>query len=287
MMKDKVILITGATNGIGKAAALDLAKQGATVVIVGRNVEKTMATAAEIQRQSGQQKVDYLIADLSSLADVRRLAAEFKKKYSRLDVLINNAGATFTTREETVDGYEKTFAVNHLAYFLLTTLLLDVLKASAPARIVSVSSSAHFMKGLDFDDLQNKNFGMMGFGAYSASKLENVMFTYELARRLEGTGVTANVLHPGFVKSGFGSNNGGLFSMFIKLIQSVGAITPEQGADTIVYLASSPDVEGVSGKYWIKRKDTPSAKFSYDVAANKRLWEISEQLTSAGQKVSV
>ena len=281
-MNNKIILITGATNGIGKVAATELAKQGATVVIVGRSAEKTMATVKDIQQATGhQQQVDYLLADLSSMAQVRRLAEEFKKKYDRLDVLINNAGATFTSREETVDGYEKTFATNHLSYFLLTTLLLDMLKASAPARIVSVASNAHMFGKINFDDLQNRSYGFQGFGAYGNSKLANIMFTYELERRLKGTAVTANVLHPGFVATGFGQNNTGLFGSGIKLIQSAFALTPQQGADTIVYLASSPAVEGVTGKYWEKRKAISSSKASYDETTAKRLWEVSEQLVNA------
>lgn len=281
-MKNKIILITGATNGIGKVAATELAKQGATVVIVGRSVEKAMATVKDIQQATGhQQQVDYLLADLSSMAQVRRLAEEFKKKYDRLDVLINNAGGTFTTRQETVDGYERTFATNHLSYFLLTTLLLDMLKASAPARIVSVASNAHMFGKINFDDLQNRSYGFQGFGAYGNSKLANIMFTYELERRLKGTAVTANVLHPGFVATGFGQNNTGLFGSGIKLIQSAFALTPQQGADTIVYLASSPAVEGVTGKYWEKRKAISSSKASYDETTAKRLWEVSEQLVNA------
>jgi retinol dehydrogenase 12 len=282
-MKDKVVLITGATNGIGKVAATELAKQGATVVIVGRSAEKTLATVKEIQEATGhQQQVDYLLADLSSMADVRRLAAEFKKKYSRLDVLINNAGATFTTRQETVDGYEKTFATNHLSYFLLTTELLDLLKASAPSRIVSVSSDAHKVGKFDFEDLQFRNsYGAMGFASYGTSKLGNILFTYELARRLEGTGVTANVLHPGVVATGFGHNNTGFFRFALKLIQRFTGLTPEQGADTIIYLASSPEVEGITGKYWEKRKQISSSTASYNVETAKRLWEVSERLVNA------
>lgn len=282
-MKNKVVLITGATNGIGKVAATALAKQGATVVIVGRSVEKTQATVKEIQDATGhQQQVDYLLADLSSMAAIRRLAADFKQKYSRLDVLINNAGATFTSREETVDGYEKTFATNHLSYFLLTTLLIDVLKASASARIVSVASDAHKVGSIDFDDLQSrKSYGALGFKPYGNSKLANILFTYELARRLEGTNVTANVLHPGFVNTSFGANNTGLFRGALKLFQRLAGLTPEQGAETIIYLASSPEVEGITGKYWEKRKALSSSTASYNVETAKRLWEVSEELTNA------
>lgn len=282
MMKNKVILITGATSGIGKVAATELAKQGATVVIVGRSAEKAQATVKDIQQATGhQQQVDYLLADLSSMAEVRRLAEEFKKKYDRLDVLINNAGATFTTRQETVDGYEKTFATNHLSYFLLTNLLLDRLKASAPSRVVSVSSNAHSTGRINFDDLQNRSYDPVGFRAYGNSKLANVLFSYELARRVEGTGVTANVLHPGLVATSFGHNNGGLFRGMLQLLQRSAGLTPEQGADTIIYLASSPEVEGITGKYWVKRKAIASSKASYDTETAKRLWDVSEQLVNA------
>jgi NAD(P)-dependent dehydrogenase (short-subunit alcohol dehydrogenase family) len=177
-----------------------------------------------------------------------------------------------------------TFAFNHLAYFLLTNLLLDVLKASAPSRIINVASDAHTGGRINFDDLQAKNgYGMAGMSAYSNSKLENIMFTYELARRLEGMGVTANVLHPGFVRTGFNKNNGGLMAFAMRIISPL-AITPEQGADTIIYLASSPDVAGVSGKYWDKRKPVKSIDASYDVSAQGRLWAISEELTGLTSK---
>lgn len=288
-MNGKVVLITGATNGIGKVTAIELARQGATVVIVGRSADKTLATVKEIQQATGhQQQVDYLLADLSSMAQVRRLAADFKKKYSRLDVLVNNAGATFTTRQETVDGYEMTFATNHLAYFLLTTQLLDLLKASAPSRIVNVSSDAHTIGKIDFDDLHaNKSFGMMGFAAYGNSKLANILFTYELARRLEGTGVTVNVLHPGFVATGFGRNNVGFFRGALQLFQRIGGLSPEKGAETIIYLASSPEVEGITGKYWYKRKPLASSTASYNVETARRLWEISEELVNAVPEAQV
>jgi NAD(P)-dependent dehydrogenase (short-subunit alcohol dehydrogenase family) len=274
----KVILITGATNGIGKAAALALARQGANGVIVGRSPEKTQATVKEIQEQSGNSRVEGLVADLSSLAEVRRLAQAFQAQYPRLDVLINNAGGYFTRREVTVDGYERTFAFNHLAYFLLTNLLLPVLKASAPSRIVNVSSRAHVSGPLNFDDLQNQNYSMGGNHAYGQSKLANVMFTYELARRLEGTGVTVNALHPGVVATGFGENNTGMTRAAMKLLHRF-SLSPEAGADTVVYLASAPEVAGVTGKYWDKRQAVPSSRESYDEAAQKRLWEISAQLT--------
>ncbi|MEO8609428.1 MAG: SDR family oxidoreductase [Chloroflexota bacterium] len=283
-MDGKVVLITGATNGIGKAAALALAKKGASVTIVGRNPAKTAETVAEIKAQSGNTNIDSIIADLSSMAEVRKVAEAFKAKHARLDVLINNAGGVFAERIETVDGYEMTFAFNHLAYFLLTNLLLDTIKASAPARIVSVSSGAHRNGKINFDDLNSKNGNTMG--TYGNSKLANIMFTYELARRLEGTGVTANVLHPGVVRTGFGKDVGGVMGFGIRLIAPF-LLTPEQGADTIIYLASSPEVEGITGKYWDKRKAVKSIDASYDVSAQQRLWTVSEELTGLKEKAGV
>lgn len=282
----KVALITGATNGIGKVTALELAKLGATIVIVGRNREKTQATADEIRSHGGSHNVDGLIADLSVMSEVRRLADEFKARYDRLHILVNNAGAVFAQRRETDDGLEMTFALNHLSYFLLTTLLLDALKASAPARIINVSSGAHTgVKGMNFDDLQSMSaYGMSGFNAYSQSKLANILFTYELARRLQGTGVTANVLHPGFVATGFGRNSAGLMNRLMGVLHRF-ALTPEEGAHTTVHLASSAEVEGVTGQYFIKSKPARSSKASYDEAAQRRLWEISEQLTGIAASV--
>jgi len=278
-MQGKVVLITGATNGIGKAAALELAKMGATMVIVGRNAAKTEGVVTEIRQQSRNSSIESIVADLSSMAEVRRVADEFKERHDRLHVLINNAGAMFTRRYETVDGCEMTFALNHLAYFLLTNLLLDTLKASAPSRIVNVSSDAHKGMKLNFDDLQNRRaYRMFGNQAYGQSKLANILFTYELARRLQGTGVTANVLHPGFVATGFGHNNGGIVSLMLSVMHRVIALTPEQGAETIIYLASSPEVEGVSGKYYDKGRAISSSPQSYDEAAARRLWQVSEQM---------
>ena len=281
----KTILITGATNGIGKVAALELAKIGPTVVLVGRNPAKVAETVREIKEQSSNPLVDGLVADLSSMAEVRWLAAEFRQKYPQLHVLVNNAGGVFASRQVTVDGYELTFALNHLAYFLLTNLLLDRLKANAPARIVNVSSNAHVGAVVDFDDLQGeKHPSTGGMRAYGQSKLANILFTYELARRLTGTRVTANVLHPGVVATGFGENNRGVIRLGMQIFHLF-ALTPEQGADTIVYLASSPEVEGVTGKYWEKQKQLPSSPVSYDEAAQKRLWEVSAQMTGTPEAV--
>lgn len=283
-MQNKVCLVTGATNGIGKVTALELAKRGATVIVVGRNPEKTEMVVNEIRAQSGSDNVKKALADLSSLADVRALAEEFRNKYSRLDVLVNNAGGYFNTRQLSADGYEMTFALNHLSYFLLTVSLLDMLKASAPARIVNVASDAHRSGRIDFNNLQaEKNFN--GFAVYGRSKLANILFTYELAKRLHGTNVTANALHPGFVATGFGSNNGALIRIGVAIMTRLMGISPEEGAKTTLHLASSPEVEGVSGKYFDKCKAVSSSTASYEVAARERLWEISEQL--CGLKAAV
>ncbi|MEP6985409.1 MAG: SDR family oxidoreductase [Chloroflexota bacterium] len=286
-MQGKTVLISGATNGIGKQSALDLAKMGAQVVIIGRNKAKTEETLREIQTGSGNKDVHALIADLSSMAEVRRVAADFRKQFSGLDVLLNNAGGVFASRQETVDGYEMTFALNHLSYFLLTNLLLDMVKASAPSRIVNVSSDAQSAASINFDDLQSKqSYGMGGFRAYGQSKLMNVMFTYELARRLAGTGVTVNALHPGVVNTGFGRNNKGLMNVAMNVL-SLFTMKPEDGAKTSVYLASSPEVEGVTGKYFDKCKAKKSTAPSYDEAAQKRLWDVSEQLTGIAAPAAV
>lgn len=279
-MEGKVVLVTGATNGIGRVAARELARMGAHVIVVGRSQARIDETIGEIKQQTGSSKIDSLKADLSSMAAIRRLTEDFMARYDRLDVLVNNAGAFFQKRQESVDGFEMTFAVNHLNYFLLTNLLLDVLQASAPARIVNVSSDAHIGGPLKLDDLQSRqSYGGSGFLAYGQSKLANILFTYELARRLAGTGVTANALHPGFVATGFGKNNSGFMRLAMSVMQLF-ALTPEQGADTIIYLASAPEVEGVSGQYFEKRKAKSSSPHSYDEDAARRLWEISEKLTT-------
>lgn len=277
-MNGKVVLVTGATAGIGKVTARELADKGATVVIVGRNEAKTRQVVAEIKGQTGNDNVDYLIADLSLMAQVYQLADDFKARYDHLDVLINNAGSIFFERGETSEGIEKTIALNHLSPFLLTNLLLETIKASAPARIITLSSNAHNAGQIDFEDLQGKRkYG--GFNNYAHSKLANVMFTYELARRLEGTGVTANAVHPGVVRTNFGKTNNqqwwtGIFTGIFGLF----AVDEEEGAKTGIYVASSPDVEGVTGKYFAKSQIADTASQSKDIDAQKRLWEISEQM---------
>ena len=276
-MQDKVCLITGGTNGIGKSAAQALAQLGATVVIVGRDSQKTSQVVEEIRSATGSNSVDSLLADLSSQQDVRRLAGEFQSKYSRLHVLLNNAGGTFLTRQLSVDGLEMTFALNHLAYFLLTDLLLDLLKASAPARIINVSSDAHATGKIEFDNLQGER-DFSGLGPYGNSKLANILFTIELARRLDGTGVTANALHPGLTNTGFGKNNPGWLMTLMGAIIPLIARSPAKGARTSVYLASSPEVAGVTGKYWVDSKVKQPAPQASDRATAKQLWEVSSKL---------
>ena len=279
-MNGKICLVTGGTNGIGKATAQALARMGATVVIVGRNPAKCAAVVSEIKRLSGNDAVEALIADLSIMAEVRQAADQFKAKYQKLHVLVNNAGGAFGKRQVTSEGFEKTFALNHLNYFLLTRLLLDTLKASAPARIINVSSDSHKGAHLDFDDLQSEK-GSFVFNAYGRSKLAVVVFSYELARRLSGTGVTSNVLHPGLVRTGFANNMGAVPSAVIGFFMRFVGLTPEQGAQTSVYLATSPDVENVTGKYWEKSKAVPSGRATYDEATWTRLWEVSDKMLAA------
>jgi NAD(P)-dependent dehydrogenase (short-subunit alcohol dehydrogenase family) len=276
-MQGKVCLITGATNGIGKATAQALANMGATVVVVGRSPEKTRAVVEEIKKASGNEAVKMALADLSSQEDVRELADTFQQKYDRLDVLVNNAGAVFMQRQQTVDGIEMTWGLNHLSYFLLTNLLLDLLKGSAPARIVNVSSDAHQAGHIDFDDIENKK-SYSGFSVYGQSKLANILFTYELARRLGNSGVTVNAMHPGFVGTGFARNNGFFANLAMTLLSPV-TRSPEKGAETVIYLASSPEVEGVTGKYFYDKRPKATTTESYDVEVARRLWEVSLEQT--------
>jgi retinol dehydrogenase-12 len=274
-MQGKVCLVTGATSGIGLVAARELAARGATVVLVGRSRERSAAAAAAITSQTGNQNVSFMLADLSSQRAVRELAAQFRAAHERLHVLVNNAGAVFMRRERSADGIEMTWALNHLAYFLLTDLLLDTLKASAPARIISVSSDAHKGGRIDFDDPQRPG----GFRAYSQSKLANILFTRELARRLEGTGVTANTLHPGVVATNFGVNNGWI-ARALRPLLNLASISAEEGAKTIVYLATSPEVAGVSGEYFYKCRVAPTDQAARDASSAERLWALSEQMTT-------
>jgi NAD(P)-dependent dehydrogenase (short-subunit alcohol dehydrogenase family) len=275
-LKGKTVLVTGGTRGIGLVTARELARMGAQVTIVSRNAAKCAAVAAKLTAETGS-PLEFIAADLSTLAGIMQAAASFKQRHTRLHVLVNNAGAMFARRHLTSDGYEMTFALNHLNYFLLTVLLLDILKASAPARIVNVSSGAHLGASLDLDNLQSeKHFSAIG--AYGQSKLANVLFTYELARRLEGSGVTANAVHPGFIATGFARNNGLFFNLGMKLI-GLFIRKPDQGAQTSIYLASSPEVEGVTGKYFVDCQPAESSPLSHDPALAEKLWQASLELT--------
>src|SRR5438270_9142604 len=280
-MQGKICMVTGANSGIGKATALALAQMGATVVMVCRDRARGEQARSEITTTSGNNAVDLLQADLSSQQSIRQLVEDFQHHYTHLHVLINNAGAgaAFTGRRETVDGLEMTFAVNYLAPFLLTNLLLDLLKASAPARIVNVSSNSHKSGYIQMDDLQEeKHYRSMR--VYGQSKLAVVLFTYELARRLQGTGVTANCLHPGFVATHFGQRDAGpAFRRLVKLIGSSGA-RPQEAAKTSIYLASSPEVEGITGTYFVKSIPKRSAAISYDESLQRHLWEQSAKLVN-------
>jgi NAD(P)-dependent dehydrogenase (short-subunit alcohol dehydrogenase family) len=277
-LEGKICLVTGSTSGIGKVTARELAKQGATVVLVSRTRAKGEATQTEITQATGNPHVELLVADLSLLADVRRLASEFQHTYSHLHLLVNNAGCAYPTRTLTSEGLEATLVVNYLAPFLLTELLLDTLKASAPARIVNVSSAQHANAHIDFDNLQGeKKYGNLS--TYNQAKLAVLLWTYELARRLKGTGVTVNALHPGITATNFPSGMTGVLAWGMKLSKPF-LLTPEKGAQTTLYLATSPEVEGVTGKYFVKSHETTSSNDSYDQTVGARLWEVTEQLVA-------
>ena len=276
-MSGRICMVTGANAGIGKATALGLAKMGGTVVMVCRSRERGEATLAEIKQESGNASVHLLLADLSSQDDIRRLAAAFNAKVPALHVLINNAGIIPRKRTVTGEGFETQFAVNHLAYFLLTHLLLDILKASAPARIVTVSSQVHHGASIDFDDLQSER-AYRPTRVYASTKLANVLFTYELARRLEGTGVTANCLHPGSVATNLLAD---FLPTPLRFVTKIVGVSPEKGAQTPLYLATSPEVEEVTGKYFVNQKPAASSKLSNDRDLARRLWQVSEKLTGA------
>jgi NAD(P)-dependent dehydrogenase (short-subunit alcohol dehydrogenase family) len=272
-MTGKVCVVTGATAGIGKETALALAKFGATVVIVARDTTRAARTVEEISRAAHNPSVSWVLADFASLESVRNGAAEITRRHEAIHVLVNNAGVAKKQRTLSVDGIELTFAVNHLAPFLFTRELLPLLRAGAPSRIVTVASAAEASGRIDFDDLQSEK-KYRGFPVYAKTKLMNVMFTYELSTRLAGSGVTANCVHPGAVATDMLRQLPwwlyGLISPFL--------LSPEQGAAAPVYLASSPEVEGVSGDYFARERAKPSSLSSYDVDARKRLWELSEAL---------
>ena len=276
-MQGRTCMVTGSGSGIGKATALGLAKMDASVVMVCRNRERGEASMNEIIRKSGNQKVSLMIADLSSQNSIRKLVENFAARYGKLNVLVNNAGVFLAKRHLTEDGIEMTFAVNHLAPFLLTNLLLPTLKTNTLPRVVTVASSAHYGATIDFDNLQGERH-YSGFRAYSQSKLANILFTHELARRLKETNVTANCLHPGVVRTNLGKNNWWVFRLALFLFAPF-ILSPEKGARTSVYLASSPVVEGVAGKYFAKQKVAKSSNESNNEIMSKKLWEVSAELT--------
>lgn len=272
-MRDRICLVTGASSGIGFETALGIARRGATVVLVSRADERGWAAVARIRDASGNPRVDFVRADLSSQADVRRLAEDIRGRYLRLHVLVNNAGGLFMNGQVSVDGIEMTLALNHLGGYLLTRLLLPMLTAGAPARIINVSSVAHTGRRIDLTRMS-----CAGWKGYGRSKLANILFTYELARRLAGTGVTVNALHPGLVASGFGMNNTGLFP-WVKPFVNLLAVRNEEGARTSVHLACAADVEGVTGKYFVKGRPVDSSPASYDERVAAHLWEVSAAMT--------
>jgi NAD(P)-dependent dehydrogenase (short-subunit alcohol dehydrogenase family) len=276
-MEDKICLVTGANSGIGKYMALGLARAGARVVMVCRSAERGAQAQADVIAGSGSDKVELMLADLSSQADIGNLATAYGQRHQRLDILVNNAGVYLNQRYESVDGLEMTFALNHMGYFSLTNLLLPILSQSGPARIVNISSDAHRMARLDFDDLQNKR-AYRGFSVYAQSKLANILFTYELARRLKGRAVTVNAVHPGMVNTNFGANNGGLGGYLFRRIFGLFGLTAVKGAITPLHVALSPAVAGVTGAYFVHQQQTKSSQASYDEDAAARLWTISEGL---------
>lgn len=276
-MSGKTVLVTGASTGIGFATAMELAGRGASLVMVCRTRERGEKAREEIIRASGSKTIELLVCDLASQKQIRALAAEYKSRRDTLHVLINNAAVVPAQRTLTEDGIEMQFAVNHLAYFLLTNLLLDPLKAGAPSRIVNVASGMHFRTAMDFNDLQAEK-GYKAMKHYGLTKLLNILFTYELARKLEGMGVTANCLSPGFTATDLGRD----FPPFSRFIMKMMARKKEEGARTVIYLAASPEVASVSGKYFSKGKEVPSSKDTHDVEAARRLWELSARMTGLG-----
>ena len=277
-MNGKVCLVTGATDGIGKVSARVLAELGAKVIIVGRNPEKSAFVLAELRSISGNKNIDLLMADLAVMQEVRDLAEQVISRYDRIDVLLNNAGGYFTKHEITSDGLEMTFALNHMSYFLLTNKLMELLKYSAPARIVNVSSDAHYGVDMEFENLNGEQ-EYKAWKAYQKSKLANVLFTYELLKKVPGN-ITVNCLHPGFVATNFGHNNGGFFGPVLKIAQRISAIDPEEGAKTSIFLCSAPEVKGVSGKYFYKCQPKTSSRESRNMDTGKRLWQISSDIAS-------
>lgn len=278
-MAHKTIVITGATDGIGKVAAWELAQRGAALILIGRNAEKGKHVVNEISGLTSNNNIRFYQADLSLLTQTKRVCGEIKKDFNHIDILLNNAGGYFSQFHQTEEGLEVTFVLNHLNYFVMTQELLPLLEAASSARIVNVSSDAHNGQSIDWDNIQGEK-GYKGWTAYGRTKLMNILFTYELARRIADTSVTANCLHPGFVKTKFGNNNPGFVGFGIKLAKAISAVKLETGAETSVYLSSSPEVEGISGKYFYKCKPKKSSEVSYIHEDWKRLWALSEETVS-------
>lgn len=280
-MQGRICLVTGGTGGIGLVTARELARRGADVMIVGRGRDAGAAAVAGMRSSGAAGSVEFAAADLSQQSDVRRLARTVSDRFGRLDVLVNNAGGMFRRRTLSADGIEMTFALNHLGYFLLASLLLPVLRASGSARIVNVASEAHRGVALDFADLQAERAYGGGWGVYKRSKLANLLFTYELARRIEGGSVSVNAVHPGFVATDIGVRNG-LVPGWLWRLASLAAVSPEEGAETMIHLAASSDVAGAHGQYFVKCRPAESSPQSHDRTAGERLWAISERLTAGG-----
>ena len=276
-MNDKICVVTGATSGVGLAAAMLLAAKGAQLVLIGRDEARGQAAVANVNSCAKNTTARFFRADLSRLAEVKRVAAELRTSLPKIDVLINNAGAIYSRRDVTADGLERTFALNHLAYFSLTLLLHDLLTASAQARVINVASEAHRRAELDFEDLQS-SFSYSALKAYGRSKLCNILYTRELARRLDGSSITANCLHPGFVASRFGDDNNNLFGYALSVAKHLVGVPPKQGAATIVYLASSPDVRDQSGLYFINCSPRNPSQRAQDQSTARRLWDESCRL---------
>jgi NAD(P)-dependent dehydrogenase (short-subunit alcohol dehydrogenase family) len=278
MNKGQIVLITGANSGMGKATALELAKTGARIVMLCRSKQRGEAALEEVKAGSGSPDIDLMLCDLASLQEIRAFCKTFSERYQRLDVLVNNAGVILPGRQVTRDGWEMQFGVNHLGHFLLTNLLLDLMKKSAPSRIVNVSSGAHKIGKIFFTDVNlTDNYSV--WRAYAQSKLANILFTYELARRLDGTGVTVNCLHPGAVATEMGISRETGFGRLITSLLKPFFQTPRQGADTAIYLAESPEVQRVTAQYFFRKKPVSSSRTSYDRETALRLWELSCRLT--------
>ncbi len=273
----KNALITGATNGIGLITAIEIAKAGYKTVVTGRDIAKTKQVVEMIKKNSGNNDIQYMIADLSIISNCKKVAEDYQSRFTRLDLLVNNAGAIFPELKLTEDGLENTFALNHFSYFIITGLLLDLLKMSEKSRIVNVSSGAHKASDIHFENIRGE-IDYKSFSVYGQTKLANILFTYELAKKLEGTNVTVNCLHPGVVRTGFGANYKGLIKAFMKLFSPF-LITPENGAKTTIFLALDKTLDGVSGKYFFKKKAVKSSPASYNETTAKKLWDISQEIT--------